>query len=66
MDKEFLGVVAAVLHLKLAKRHIAKHHIKVIVWQLRVLKSLHGDIRFLVELLRYRSRQRVNLHAVEL
>ena len=63
VDKEFLGVVAAVIHLKLTKRHIAKYHIKVTIWQLRVLKSLHGNVRFLVELPCNPARQRVDFHA---
>ena len=32
MDKELLGIVAAVIYLKFPKRHIAKYHIKVAVW----------------------------------
>ena len=46
-----MGVVSAVVYLKIAKRHIAKHHIEVVIWELCFLKALNGDIRFLVELL---------------
>ena len=65
MNKEFLGIVAAVVHLKFPERHVAKHHVKVAVWELGVLKALNGDVRSLIELLCYLSRERVNLHAVE-
>ena len=66
VDEELLGVVAAVVYLKFPKRHIAKHHIKVIIGQLRILKALHGDFRFLVELLCDFACQRVDFHTVEL
>ena len=36
------------------------------IWELRFLKALYGDIRFLVELLCNSACQRVDFHAVEL
>ena len=66
MDKEFLGVIAAVIYLKFPKRNIAKHYIKVAVWEFGVLKALYGDFCFLVELLCDFACQRVDFHAVEL
>ena len=42
---------AAWANEKLPERDIAKHHVKVAVWELCVLKSLNGDAGFLVELL---------------
>ena len=65
VDKEFLGVVAAVIYLKFPKRHIAKYHIKVVVWEFGILKALHGNFRFLVKLLCDFACQRVDFHAVE-
>ena len=66
MDKEFLGIVAAVIDLKISERYIADNHIKVVVWQLRFLKALYGDVRFLIELLCNPACEFVNFHAVEL
>ena len=66
MYAEILGVVSAVIDPKISKRHIAKHHIKVVIWQLCFLKTLYGDIRFLIELLCNPACQRVDFYAVEL
>lgn len=66
MNEELLGVVTAVVDLKIAKRHIADNHIEVVVWELCFFKALHGDIRFLVELLCDFSRKGVDFHTVEL
>ena len=66
MYTEILGIVSAVIYPKISKRHIAKHHIKVVIWELCFLKALDGDIRFLVKLLCNPARQRIYFHAVEL
>ena len=66
MNEKLLGVVTAVIYLKISKRHIADNHIKVVVWQLRFLKALYGDVRFLIELLCNPACEFVNFHAVEL
>ena len=66
MYAEILGIVSAVIDPKISQRHIAKHHIKMVVWELRFLKTLNSDIRFLVELLCNPACQRVDFYAVEL
>ena len=66
VNKKLLGVVSAVVDLKITKRHIADNHIKVVVWELCFFKTLHGNIGFLIELLCDFSRKRVDFYTVEL
>ena len=66
VNEELLGVVSAVVDLKIAKRHIADNHIKVVVWELCFFKPLHGNIGFLIKLLCDFSRKRVDFYTVEL
>ena len=66
VNEELLGVVSAVVDLEISKRHIADNHIKVVVWELCFFKALHGNIRFLIELLCDFSRKGVDFHTVEL
>ena len=49
-------------------KHVANHHVKVAVWELRFLKSLNGDAGFLVELLlrKYIAQRAELLGAVRL
>ena len=66
MDKEFLLFVAAVINPKISKGYIAKHHIKMVVWQLGIFKALYGDGGFLVKLLCNPASKIIKLHAIEL
>ena len=66
MYEELLGVVSAVIDPYLPKRHIADDYIKMVVWEIRFLKALNGNVRFLVELFRKPACERVNFHTVEL
>ena len=59
MYEELLSVVAAVVYTDFSKRHIADNHIEVVVWELRFLKTLYGNVGFLVELLCDFACQRV-------
>ena len=66
VNEELLGVVTAVIDLKITKRHIADNYIEVVVWEFCFFKSLYGDISFLIELLCNLSRKGVDFHTVEL
>ena len=57
--EELLGVVSAVVHTDFSERHIADNYIKMVVWELCLLKALYGNVGFLVELLCDFTRQRV-------
>ena len=58
MYEELLGVVSAVVHTDFSERHIADNYIKMVVWELCLLKALYGNVGFLVELLCDFTRQR--------
>ena len=64
MDKEFMGIVAAVIHPDFPKGDIADDNIEVVIRQVGLFKALHCDTRSLVELLRNFARQWVKLHAI--
>ena len=66
MYEKFLSVVSAVIDPYLPKRHIAEDYIKMVVWEIRFLKTLNGNVRFLVELLCNPACERVDFHTVEL
>ena len=65
MNKEFLGVVAAVIHPDFPKGDIADDNIEVVIGQVGLFKALYCDTRSLVELLRNPARQRVKLHTIQ-
>ena len=66
MNEELLGVVTAVIDLKITKRHIADNHIEVVVWELCFFKSLYGNTGFLIKLLCNFSCKWVDFYTVEL
>ena len=65
VDQEFLGVVTAVIDLKIAKRHIADNDIKMVIGKFCLLKSLNGNAGFLVKLLCNSSCKRVDFYTVK-
>ena len=66
MYEKLLGVVSAVVYTDFSERHIANNHIKMVIWELCLLKALYSDIGFLIELLCNPARKFVNFYAVEL
>ena len=65
MDQEFLGVVTAVIDLKIAKRYIADNDVKMVIGKFCLLKSLNGNAGFLVKLLCNSSCKRVDFYPVK-
>ena len=66
VDEQVLTVIAPVMDLVLAKGHVAHGKVKEIVRVIGVLKAVHGDVRFLIELLGNPPGEGIQLHAVEL
>ena len=66
MNEEVVLVIALVGYLELPEGDIADCGVKEAVGQIRILKALHRDAVFLIELLGDPPGNTVQLHAVEL
>ena len=64
MYHKIMAVIPAVCHLISAERHVADYTVKETVRVCGSLKSLYGDIIFLVKLFRNLPGNAVKLHAV--
>ena len=61
-----MPVISAVTDLIRSKRNIAYHTVEKAVWITGFLKSLHGNLIFLVKLFCDLARNRVEFHTVHL
>ena len=61
-----MPVIPLIVDVIFPERDIADGQIKEIIGMRRVLKAVHGDVRFLVELLCDTPGEGIQLHAVEL